>query len=232
MSVWWCVPSKRPAEESQAMIEKWSAMGYKTAIFRDIGDDPVLCNFLLMGQYEGYAKAVNSLAKEVLAFDPSCDWIVTGGDDVSPDPRKHADRIAQECSRHFGPCRIAEDGDAESVFGTFGVMQPTGDGFGIETIAGSPWMGREWCQRAHHGAGPLHPDFFHMHVDNALKEAAEAQGVYWKRPDLSQYHAHWVRERKPMPEFLKIANSRNQWWQGEQILARIRKGGYAECLPV
>lgn len=244
MSVWWAVPAKKPAAELQDVIEKWSAMGFKTAIWRDTGDDPVLCDYLRIGDYPGYAKAVNALAKDVLSFDPACDWIVAGGDDVSPDPSKRADDIAAECSTYFGSCprlsRVDLPGVIKSTpslyppreYETFGVMQPTGDGHGIDTIAGSPWMGREWCQRAHHGAGPMHPDFFHMFVDNALKEAAEAQGVYWQRPDLTQHHDHWTRKGRPMPAYIRTANSRDRWQQGEQTLARIRRGGYAECLPV
>ena len=46
---------------------------------------------------------------------------------------------------------------------TFGVMQPTGDRWGerngiatIDRIAGSPWMGREFCRRMYHGSGPMY----------------------------------------------------------------------------
>jgi hypothetical protein len=240
MSVWIAVPSKRPVAEAQAFVAKWRSMGYLVALRRDTGDALVDCDYIQFGDYPGYAKSVNSLAKDVLAYDAACDWIVAGGDDTSPDPNKHADLIAAECSAYFwenycvGMSLCGPRGMDRYDYGrkTFGVMQPTGDGHGIDTIAGSPWMGREWCLRAHRGAGPMHPDFFHMHVDNALKEAAERLGVYWKRPDLAQHHDHWTRTGRSMPEFMRLANSRQQWWQGEQILARLRRDGFSECLPV
>lgn len=242
MSVWFCIPSKRPAAEVAKVVEKWRAMGYKVALWRDAGDELVDCDYLQLGEYPGYAKAVNWLAKDVLAFDRKCDWIVTGGDDTEPDQTKHADIIARECSRHFGKGDILDHGDAETVFGTYGVMQPTGDRWGedpktgvayIDRIAGSPWLGREWCQRAHNGQGPLHPDFFHMFVDEALRGAAVAQGVYWERRDLKHLHKHWSREqsRDGVPWFLRTVNGQNHWNQAKAIFHRVQRNNFAECLP-
>jgi hypothetical protein len=241
MSVWFCIPSKRPADDVNRVVAEWRAMGYKVALWRDAGDDLVDCDYLQIGTYPGYAKAVNSLSIDVLRMDQKCDWVVTGGDDTSPDKAKQADVIARECSRHFGKCDILDHGDAENVFGTYGVMQPTGDRWGenrngvapIDRIAGSPWMGREWCIRAHHGLGPLHPDFFHMFVDEALRGAAVAQGVYWERRDIVQTHWHWSRERRGsgMPSFLRTVNSQPHWNEARAIFNRIQRGGYQECLP-
>ena len=92
---------------------------------------------------------------------------------------------------------------------TFGVMQPTGDRWGdnessraafgenrgaeIDRIAGSPWMGREWCERAYLGNGPM-PDFYHhLYIDEELQEVATRLGVFWQCRDLTQYHNHPVR---------------------------------------
>jgi len=241
VSVWYCIPSKKPAAEAQKCVDLWRSMGYQVALWRDIGDDPVDCDYIRYGEYPGYAKAVNALALDVLALDAACNWIVTGGDDTEPDPRKHAEVIALECSRHFGKCDILDHGDAENLFGTYGVMQPTGDRWGaerggsayIDRIAGSPWLGREWCLRAHKGAGPLHPDFFHMFVDEALLHAAASQGVFWQRRDLTHYHRHWAREKGHggVPWYLKTANGQSHWNEAKAIFERIKRGGFAECLP-
>lgn len=241
MSVWFCIPSKRSPLEVSKVVEKWRNMGYKVALWRDSDDELVDCDFLHLGDYPGYAKAVNFLAKSVLEMDPACQWIVTGGDDTTPDPVKHADIIARECSRHFGKCDILDHGDAENLFGTYGVMQPTGDRWGedkngvahIDRIAGSPWLGREWCLKAHKGAGPLHPDFFHMFVDEALRGAAVAQGVYWERRDLTHYHDHWTRKRSPdgIPWFLRPVNGINHWNAAKAVFHRVGKNNFAECLP-
>ena len=125
MSVWYCIPSKKPAAEAQACVDLWRSMGYKVALFRDEGDELVNADYLLIGQYPGYAKAVNALSKEILAMDPACDWIVAGGDDTEPDRHKHAETIARECSRHFGKCDILDHGDAEKVASGIGRV---GDG--------------------------------------------------------------------------------------------------------
>jgi len=233
MSVWYCIPSARPAAEAQACVEAWREMGYSVAVWRDIGADLLDCDYLRYGQYPGYARAVNALAADVLAFDTACDWIVTGGDDVFPDRTKQAEAIAMELMANFG-----------GLGGSYGVMQPTGDRFAdgsIDRIAGSPWMGREWCQRAHGGRGPMHADFTHMHVDEALQGAAVAQGVFLQRPDLTQLHRHFMRESddinspavgKPIPPHLMTANSASHWNESKSIFERIKRGGFAECLPV
>lgn len=244
MSVWFCIPAKKPAIELQVVIERWHAMGYKVAIWRDPGDDLVLCDYLQQGKYPGYAKAVNALASVVLEFDETCDWIVTGGDDTDPDPRLHADVIARQCSRHFGKGDILEHGDAESLFGTYGVMQPTGDryaGGSIDRIAGSPWLGREWCLRANKGAGPLHPDFYHMFVDEFLMQSAMKQGVFWQRPDLIHFHRHFMRESesidsnavsKPVPRHAQFINSSAHWSAAQGIFRNHKINGFSAGDPI
>src|SRR6185436_16365398 len=173
-------------------------------------DSLIDCDFLASSEYQGYAAAVNRLAREVLALDPQADWITTGGDDTEPEPNKTAEEIARECTEHFS--------------GTFGVMQPTGDRYGesdqsrlrwpeapayIDRIAGSPWLGREWCRRAHQGQGPIHPKFFHMFEDEALLEYAKMLGGFWQRWDLTHFHQHWGRGGpSAMPEFLRHVNTR------------------------
>jgi hypothetical protein len=83
---------------------------------------------------------------------------------------------------------------------TFGIMQPTGDdwsdGMGriIERIAGSPWMGRSWCERINQGNGPLWHEYRHNWADQELQLVAQKYGAFWQRPDLTHYHDHsWRR---------------------------------------
>src|SRR5258708_96797 len=127
----------------------------------------------ICGPYPGYAQAVNGLVRGVLEWDPTCNWIVTGGDDVFPDPNHTADEIAEQCRQHFAwqNCRVNPEGiycpperrnALNREFETFGVMQPTGDSYGEQPslpsdhpmrgsyatrVCGSPWMGREFCLR-------------------------------------------------------------------------------------
>src|SRR5216683_3069212 len=177
MSVYLCIPSARMASEVDSTLAIWRERGYRIALWRDTPDDAPICDLLLTGKYPGYALAVNALAAEVLSHDAQCEWIVTGGDDTEPDPNHSPEQIAAQCRDHFGS--------------TFGVMQPTGDRWGdsksayIDRVAGSPWLGREFCQRVNGGNGPLWHEYFHMGVDEELQAVAERLGVFWSRRDLT-----------------------------------------------
>ena len=190
MSVWYAIPSAR---QDGGTIPAWSQAGYKVAVFVDPGST-TQADLILTGEYPGYANAVNAMCKEILTRWPDTEWIVTGGDDITPDPR-NPDEIAAECTEHFG--------------GTFGIMQPTGDrwaGGSIDRICGSPWMGAEWCRRMYGGNGPLWHGWRHMWVDEELQNVAQGLGVLWQRPDLTHEHFHWHRTGEPEPEHLKDKN--------------------------
>lgn len=207
MSAWLCIPSKKPAPEAQATIDRWRVMGYRAAIWRDTGDDPVACDLLLTGEYPGYAAAVNALVRE--ALQRGAEWCILAGDDIDPDPTHDPADIARECREHFG--------------GTFGVMQPTGDRWGVDRndknfcgsayadrVCGSAWCGAEYCRRMYGGAGPLCVEYAHMHVDQELQAVAVGLGVLWQRRELTQYHSHWGRTTGRMPEYLRKANAEFQ----------------------
>lgn len=137
---------------------------------------------------------------------------------------------------------------------TFGVMQPTGDRFGespndpnpamrgayIDRVAGSPWMGREWCKRINQGRGPLWPEYFHMGADEELQAIATKLGVLWQRPELLHHHAHWGRPREGermapserMPEFLKRANSGEEWAAYKNLFAERKAAGFPGAEPL
>jgi hypothetical protein len=243
MSVWLCIPSARPAEQVEPVLAKWRERGYKIALWRD--DDAFIpYNFNIYGKYReypGYARSVNYLAEEVLRRDPTCDWIVTGGDDTLPDPNKTAEDIAAECAEHFGG-PFANYGHNRPQ-NTFGVMQPTGDRFAggsIDRIAGSPWLGREWCLRANQGQGPLWPEFTHMFGDECLKRTAEKLDVYWPRPDLIHKHMHFQRASdaidapavpKLVPKHLLKWNTRQHWDEMKAIFKRLEAEEFAPCMP-
>jgi hypothetical protein len=214
--------------------------------------------------YPGYGLSINRLSRLVLDLDPSCDWIVTGGDDTLPDPNHTADEIAAQCSMHFysaiecayppsrpswseipipSPGGSGKDAPSWKRWSTFGVMQPTGDRFAggcIERIAGSPWLGREYCLRANQGKGPFWPEFTHMFGDEALKRTAEKLGVYWARPDLTHFHNHLMRAsdaidsraiKKPIPPHLVQWNTSEHWEEMKAIFKRLEAEDFAPCMP-
>lgn len=209
-------------------------------------------------EYPGYAQSVNALILEVMKVDPQADWFVTGGDDVLPDPNKSAEEIARECSEHFVERVSSFDAHGEEYMdydpGTFGVMQPTGHRYGedptnpnpamrsayIDRVAGSAWMGREWCRRMNKGQGPFHPGFTHMFSDECLQECAVKLGVFWQRRDLTHEHRHWGLPRPGekhgdadrMPEHLKKWNTPEHWRESKALFDRLKAEGFEECMPI
>lgn len=295
MSVWLCMPSKRPPEEVEPILKLWREQGYKIALFRDeMGDAKEYERYWRPGHaltdlfyhphppgppfegvlgmwpyagYPGYAQTVNELIRQVIRLHfgiDTPDWFVCAGDDTEPDANHTAEEIAKQCTEHFN--------------GTFGVLQCTGDKWGsnnrkdahtftaraiepmhlcsscghpkdnarhmvgsyIDRVAGSPWMGREWCSRANQGKGPLWPEFTHMFGDQCLRDVAVMLGVYWERPDLVHLHKHWGRVSgeqeiagvERMPEFLKRWNTTEHWNESKAIYERLKANGFKECLPL
>jgi hypothetical protein len=263
MSVWYCIPSKRPPEEAERVLKLWRERGYKIALWRDSLDAPVETTDHVMGldTYPGYALTVNALVASVLVVHPDCDWIVTGGDDVLPDPNHSAEEIARECSREFGIRNSSYAVERLKFYqnpevcargsmrphSAFGVMQPTGDrdwgdrrGPYCDFVAGSPWMGREWCLRANQGRGPLWPEYFHMCVDDELQAVAEKYGVFWQRQDLIHKHMNWGRPTdgrrlvnvEEMPDFLKKANSEEEYGKAKRLFAARKAAGFPGSEPL
>lgn len=228
MKAWFCIPSARPVTEANESLRAWQDKGYGVALWRDSVYGAPIFNLCLTGKYPGYAQAVNALAAEVLKIDPECKWIVDGGDDTLPDPSHSPDQIAAECEAHFG--------------GTFGVMQPTGDRWAngsIDRIAGSAWMGREWCERANGGTGPLWYEFAHMFVDQCLQDVATKLGVFLQRPDLVHLHRHFMRNgdevcrsNPNIPAHLLKWNTPEHWSEMQEIYLRLKRADFAPCMPL
>lgn len=217
MSVWYCIPSARPAAEAEIALSKWRSKGYKIALFVDPGHESPRADYVYEAKYPGYAIAVNSLIHKIMIEDPEAEWFVTGGDDIWPDQNHTAEDLATECFEYFVH-RDLQDGPPQTLSqrlnaaayksgnGSFGVMQPTGDRWGdgpgpwkekgsayCDRVCGSPWMGREFCRRIYSGRGPIWPEFTHMFEDEHLFNVAQKLGILWQREDLTHYHDHWVR---------------------------------------
>lgn len=258
MSVWFCIPSKRPLKEANACLEAWRDMGYGVAILRELKDGrPACANVCLPTvQYLGWARSVNLLIASTMAYEENVEWFVTGGDDYYPDRHKRAAEIASECrviaaalyTRHFrqGP------GDFYPR-GTFGVMQPTGDTWSdrhgriIERICGSPWMGREFCRRMYHGGGPLYNGYYHNFADEELQNVAQMLGVFWQRPDIVQEHRHWATKQpksathtglpgdvRNMPEWARKINDPHDsdWERSKALFAKRKASGFPGHEPL
>lgn len=262
MSVWLTIPSARPAEEIKERLERWRDMGYRIALWRNGPhvEDPIAADHLIRtAEYHGWGASINTLVSEVMVIDTHADWFVGGGDDTDPDPSKLAEEIALDCREEFGlrnqaaivngtmPVKL---GLSQWQYWTFAVMQPTGDRFGadevwaqsrfpnepayIDRICGSPWLGTEFCRRAHGGVGPFHPEFFHMFADEALQEYAKMLGVLWQRRDLIHFHDHCRRDGvQRTPDFAAATGiyDRPEWDKGQALLNWLKSEKFASCLP-
>lgn len=207
MSVWFAVPvAQTDIDRSRITFDAWKGMGYRIAALVNGERLPYGCDIVLgVEKYCGWAWAVNRLARMLVDFD----FVVTGGADVFPDPTKAADAIASECVEYFG--------------GTYGVMQPAGDKYGAiesRTACVSPWLGREWCQRAYGGTGPLHGGYYHFYADGDLMHTAKRLDRLWWREDLTQRHDHWLRRGDEQPAHLTAAAAAND---SDKALFEARK---------
>lgn len=237
MSVWLCIPSKRPVAEANACFQAWQEKGYKVAIARERDDGFTIADQqLVVSGYQGWPRSTNLLINAMMAFDASAEWFIAGGDDYFPDPSKPAEEIAEECVEHFHGTNLRPEQTIHEAaqLATFGVMQPTGDRWGerngeatIDRIAGSPWLGREFCRRMYHGTGPLYNGYFHNFADEELQNVALNLGVFWQRRDLVHEHRHWARPRgdwRDAPEWAhKINNPEQSDWHKSKALFAARK---------
>jgi hypothetical protein len=140
----------------------------------------------------------------------NADIVVTGGDDMDPDPKQRAAEIAEQFEEHF--------------HGTLGVMQPTGDiasSPNCDMICGSPWLGAEWIRRAYRGSGPLWPEYNHFFGDEELQAVAVRHGLLWQRSDLCQHHDHWLVQGGPPKT--SYQHHMDTWWPHDETIFRWRK---------
>ena len=181
MKLWYAIPTCNTPLANKT-LELWRKRGFLTAALVD-GDTrlPDADFTVRVDTYEGYYRSVNTLVREIAKVEGEMpDIIVTGGDDMYPDPKADPQRVAAECYEKF------PDG--------FFVMQPIGDTLhGTDKICGSPWFGRKWLERAYQGRGPFWPGYFQFYGDEELKKLTERKGVLWQRGDLAQHHEHYLR---------------------------------------
>lgn len=192
--VWFAIPSASP-EKCRKVLPVWRQMGYKTAILQNFEKGDIPADIVVWrDSYPGWPSSVNILSKEIVPA--SCPIIVTGGDDMLPDPNHSAEQLAEQFLERFPD--------------TFGVMQPHGDEFlAAKRYAGSPFLGRAWCQTMYGGRGPMYPGYHHNYADNELFWLSKGMGVLWDRPDLTHFHDHFTRDGRPQPVYWNSVRQRD-----------------------
>lgn len=203
--VWFAIPSAS-VDRCRAVLPAWREMGYKVAILqnRERGEVPADLT-VWSDHYPGWPGSINILAREIVPA--AAPIIVSGGDDMLPDPNVPAHEIAAQFLERFPD--------------TFGVMQPHGDDF-LETsqFCGSPWLGRAWCDRMYAGSGPMFQGYVHHGADDELFWVARCLGALWSRPDLTQYHEHFLRNDEAPPEWWVEAVEKNDEADTLHFIAR------------
>jgi len=193
--IWAVWPTVSP-ERSRPMIQKWHEMGYKVAVLVNPPhvhtDLPEADRVIVQDRWQGFPVAVNALCAEAPG-----NVVVVVGDDVYPDSTSTAQEIGQAFILRFPDL--------------FGVMQPTGDQYGMwDKCAISPWIGRRFITDAYGGGGPYWPGYFHYWSDHELQIVAEKMGVFQRRPDITQYHDHWQRKHETRPSHLVPARKHHE----------------------
>lgn len=203
--VWFAVPSADP-ETARRNLPAWREQGYKVAVLQDKVRGEVPADRVMhVERYQGWSASVNLLCRH--AVPKSAAIVVSGGDDMLPDPHQSAEQIARQFMERF------PDG--------FGVMQPHGDDLlGCLQYCGSPWMGKAFVDRMYGGSGGLSDAYVHSWADAELMWVSKGLGAFWSRPDLSQYHDHFTRHGERAPEFWVKSYEENRRADMETFLVR------------
>lgn len=188
--VWFAIPSAS-VERCRENLPKWRDMGYRVAILQNRERADIPADIVRWSDtYPGWAESINILCRDVVP--KSADIVVSGGDDMLPDPHKPAQQLADEYFHRF------PDG--------MGVMQPAGDDFmWSQNYCGSPWFARPFFSTMYRGRGPMHGGYRHNWADYELYWVARCRNILWMNHDATQYHAHFSRDGSERPD----------WWQRE-----------------
>lgn len=224
-----CFPSAK-IERGIECVNAWVARGYIPIVMLDKipADDewPKFDGGILMTSPEtpfpGYYKVINNIC--CMAFQHGADLVTCIGDDMSPDPNKSAQEIADEYFIRF------PDG--------FGVMQACGDPQGRDVfgtpaaarICGSPTFDRKWFRRAYGGRGPFCTDYRSFYSDEDLWNVAGLCGNLYLNPRLTIFHNHWSfggMKRETYHERAEL-----NWSHDKMIFAHRRAEGFQGWEPL
>ncbi|MBL0922323.1 MAG: FkbM family methyltransferase [Phycisphaerales bacterium] len=186
IEVWYAIPSANP-ENCRARLPVWREKGYRVAVLQNWKRGEIPADLVVWSDtYPGWPGSVNILCREIVPKTATI--VVSGGDDMLPDPNFTAQELAEQFLERFPD--------------TFGVMQPTGDGFmSCDGYCGSPWLGRAWFERAYGGKGPMWGEYHHNWADKELHWVAKGLGALWQRPDLTHRHEHFTRGGDDRPDY-------------------------------
>ncbi len=207
--VYFAIPSANP-ENCRKHLPAWREMGYKIAILQNHKKADVPADITVWyDYYPGWPGSVNILCREIVP--KSATIVVSGGDDMLPDPHHSAEEIGKQFMERFPD--------------TFGVMQPHGDDFEDTTqFCGSPWLGRQWFSKMYGGQGGMCPAYRHLFADDELFWVAGCWNALWTRKDLVQRHEHFHRTNEAKPDYWEKNVQSNEASDTKLFVARSTLG--------
>jgi hypothetical protein len=212
LNCWVVFPSATTSKANDA-IDAWSAQGYHTLVYQDIGAEPCTADIVRLGNFPGYYRVINALVEDAMC--EGADIVTCAGDDMLPDP--HA--TAQDIGKFY--LTVFPQGN--------GVLQACGDRQGMDAagvpaaarICGSPTFGREWIARSYEGAGPFWNGYHSFYGDEDLKEVAENLGLLHMAPQYTFLHKHWSWGHMPRQSYQQ--RNSDQHWESDAALFSQRK---------
>src|SRR5262249_54265870 len=96
---WFAIPSASP-DKCRKVLPALRAMGYKIAVLQNQARADIPADLVVWSDtYPGWAESINILARQVVPRD--CPVIVSGGDDMLPDPSQRAGELARQFLGRF-----------------------------------------------------------------------------------------------------------------------------------
>jgi hypothetical protein len=218
--IWFAIPTAN-AEQCGTCFGLWKSAGYRTAALANgpaCGKRIANADIVIHEpEYRGWSASINHLAFLIDRFA----WLVTGGDDVTPDPTLTADDIGQRATDHFKGT-------------TMGVMQPAGDAWMLDAggrnvshrICWSPWIGREFARNWNGGNGPLCEAYHHFFADEELYEVTRAAVLLWNPTEITHRHEHWTRRGEPRPAYMEAVSQK--WVEDSRVFELRKANGFPE----
>ena len=213
LNCWVVFPSAITAR-ANAAVDAWTAQGYHTLIYQDIGATPCKADVVRFGQFPGYYKIINYLVEDALC--EGADVVTCAGDDMLPDPAATAQTI--------GRFYLSKFPNGQGVLQACGDTQGT-DNRGVPAaarICGSPTFGREWILRSYEGRGPLWSGYHSFYADEDLKEVAESLNLLWMERSFTFLHQHWSWGHMSRQGYQQRNN--DNFWEKDAALFSRRKG--------
>lgn len=173
MTNWAIFPSGNSVAAAEC-VAAWRDAGWRVGVLIDADQTAVSCDQLVIeSHYAGTGASFNTLIRSIQRYE----WSVVAcvNDDMFPD----------RCEGDFAEYLLRQAFSG----GTCGVVQPTGRWYdAMKWCAPSPIIGREYIARFPQGV--FYSGYYHLYVDQELRDVAIRNGCYAETKSLGIDHRH------------------------------------------